>query len=91
MSQYGRCANIISVCHLESINQPEKCIDNTSRRLGMVGMVFGADESAQLTSSGETHSLNSLPLHLQAAEVEQYPLDKIYFKIYMKSEYGITI
>ena len=36
----------------------------------------------QLTSSGETRSLNSLPLPLQAAEVEQYPLDKIYFKIY---------
>ena len=64
------------------MNQPEKCTDDTSRRLGMVGIVFGADESTQLTSSGETHFLNSLPLHLQAAEVEQYPLDKIYFKIY---------
>ena len=45
-------------------------------------MVFGDDESTQFTSSGEAHSLNSLSLPLQAAEVEQYPLDKIYFKIH---------
>ena len=64
------------------MNQPEKCTDDTSRRLGRVGMVFGDDESTQLTSSGEARSFNSLPLPLQAAEVEQYPLDKIYFKIH---------
>ena len=32
--QYRPCANIVSVCHLESVNQPEKCTSNTSRRLG---------------------------------------------------------
>ena len=64
------------------MNQPEKCTDDTSRRLGKVGMVFSDDESTQLTSSGEAQSLNSLLLPLQAAEVEQYPLDKIYFKIH---------
>ena len=45
-------------------------------------MVFGDDESTQLTSPGEAHSLNSLPLPLQVAEVKQYLLDKIYFKIH---------
>ena len=80
--QYGRCANIISVCRLESMNQPEKCTDDTSRPLRRVGMVFGDDKSTQLTSSGEARSINSLPLPLQAAEVQQYPLDKIYFKIH---------
>ena len=64
------------------MNQPEKCTDDTSRRLGRVGMALGDDESTRLTSSGEARSLNSLLLPLQAAEVEQYPLDKIYFKIH---------
>ena len=85
--QYLRCANVISVCHLESMNQPEKCTVNTSRRLGQVGTVFGDNKSTHLTSPEEARSLNSLPLPLQVAEVEQYLLDKIYFKIYMKSEY----
>ena len=47
-----------------------------------IGMVFNDDKSTQLASLGEARSINSLPLPLQAAKVEQYLLDKIYFKIH---------
>ena len=69
--QYRRCANIISICHLGSMNQPEKCTSDTSRRLGRVRTVSSDDQSTKLTSPGEARSLNSLPLPLQVAEVEQ--------------------
>ena len=64
------------------MNQPEKCTADTSRRLERVRTVSSDDQSTKLTSPGEARFLNSLPLPLQAAEVEQYPLDKIYFKIH---------
>ena len=70
------------------MNQPEKCTSNTYKQT--IGMVFGDDESTRLTSSGKAGSLNSLSLPLQVAEVEQYPLDKIYSR-YMKSKYEITM
>ena len=53
------------------MNQPEKCTGDTSRRLGRVRTVSSDDQSTKLTSLGEARSLNSLPLPLQAAKVEQ--------------------
>ena len=53
------------------MNQPEKCTADTSRRLGRVRTVSSDDQSTKSTSPGEARSLNSLPLPLQAAEVEQ--------------------
>ena len=67
--QYQSCANIISVCRLESVNQPE-----TQQT---IGMVFGDDECTHLEKLNLNNSYNCLPLPLQAAEEEQHSLYEI--------------
>ena len=60
---------IIGVFHLRVHESPEKCTSNTNRRLGQSSVMM---KSTHLPSSEEACSLNSLPLPLQVAEVEQY-------------------
>ena len=67
--QYRPCANIIGVLHLKIHESAREMHFKYKQTIGM--------------GSGEACSLNSLPLPLQAAEMEQYPLDKIYFRRYV--------